>query len=100
MRNSHQSYEGKHADLAGRYNLAPKDFRHCPKRPGMAWQRLRASAALLVEWLRILQRTGLGSGPARAGGIIVTSRGTIGENLKRLRGASASPTVAPVRGDP
>jgi hypothetical protein len=100
MRHSHQSYEGKHADLAGRYNLAPKDFRHCPKRPGIAWQQLRASAALLVEWLRILQRTGLGSGAVRAGAIILNGSGTMGDNLKRLRSASASPTVAPVRGSP
>ncbi|HUY10612.1 MAG TPA: hypothetical protein VMW80_14425 [Candidatus Dormibacteraeota bacterium] len=75
MRNSPQSYEGKHESVAGRYNLAPKNFRLCPERPRIAWQKLRGAAALLVEWFRILQRTGSSSGPVRALEIIVTGIG-------------------------
>lgn len=33
-----------------RYTVAGKNVDTRPKRPGLAWQELRASAALLLEW--------------------------------------------------
>ena len=61
---SHQSYEHKHRDLRIQYLVAPDCLALRPKRPGMAWQQLRASAALLIEWLRVLQRAGWGKAKA------------------------------------
>jgi len=52
MAQSHKSYEGKHQALRSNYLLAPNAYAIRPKRIGMAWQQLRANAALLVEWLR------------------------------------------------
>ncbi len=58
MRVSHQSCEHKHRDLRIQYLVAPDCLALRPKRPGMAWQQLRASAAMLIEWLRVFQRGG------------------------------------------
>lgn len=45
-----------------RYKVAGKNLDTRPKRPGLAWQELRASAALLLEWFRLCLRHGwLGS---------------------------------------
>lgn len=45
-----------------RYLVAGKNVDTRPKRPGLAWQELRASAALLLEWFRLSLRHGwLGS---------------------------------------
>jgi hypothetical protein len=45
-----------------RYTVAGQDIDSRPKRPGLAWQHLRSSVALLIEWFRIGLRHGwLGS---------------------------------------
>jgi hypothetical protein len=45
-----------------RYMVAGKNVDTRPKRPGLAWQELRASAALFLEWFRLSLRHGwLGS---------------------------------------
>ena len=67
LRQSHWSFEGKHAALRAHYLLAPKTFDIRPKRMGIRWQQLRANAALLIEWVRVTLKmswaTG-GGGPA------------------------------------
>jgi hypothetical protein len=52
MAQSHHSYEGKHQAMRSNYLIAPNAYAIRSKRIGMAWQQLRANAALLVEWLR------------------------------------------------
>jgi hypothetical protein len=41
-----------------RYTVAGKNVDTRPKRPGLAWQELRASAALFLEWFRLCLRHG------------------------------------------
>jgi hypothetical protein len=41
-----------------RYKVAGANIDSRPKRPGLQWQQLRASAALLIEWFRIDLRHG------------------------------------------
>jgi hypothetical protein len=85
MRVSHQSYEHKHRDLRIQYLVAPDCLALRPKRPGMAWQQLRASAALLIEWLRVLQRAGWGTAKATVGPPTVTKGGDMVGRLLHFR---------------
>jgi hypothetical protein len=62
LRDSHQEYEAVHRYWRQRYRVGGNDFYGRPKRIGAQWQQLRASAALLSEWLKICWREGwLGS---------------------------------------
>jgi hypothetical protein len=85
MRVSHQSYEHKHRDLRIQYLVAPDCLALRPKRPGMAWQQLRSSAAVFIEWLRVLQRAGWGTAKAKVGAPTQTKGGDMVERLLRLR---------------
>lgn len=59
---THSEYERVHNHWRARYRVAPDTLAFRPKRKGIKCQQLRASAALAVEWLRILAREGwLGS---------------------------------------
>jgi hypothetical protein len=58
LKTSHNAMEAVHGYWRSRYNVAPNCFKMRPKRTGVAWQQLRASAALLVEWMRICYRAG------------------------------------------
>lgn len=85
MRVSHQSYEHKQGDLRIQYLIAPDCQALRPKRPGMAWQQLRASAAVFVEWLRVLRRSGWGKTEPRVGPPTETKGGDMVERLLRFR---------------
>jgi hypothetical protein len=62
LRNVGEAYEGAHRYWRHRYKVGGVDFYTSPKRIGKDWQQLRASAALLAEWLKICFRQGwLGS---------------------------------------
>jgi len=80
MRVSHQSYEHKHRDLRIQYLVAPDCPALRPKRPGLAWQQLRSSAAVFIEWLRVLQRPGWSKANAKVGPTPVTNGGDYGRS--------------------
>ena len=62
LKETHTSYERVHQLWRSRYRVGAEDHSLRPKRHGVACQQLRANAALLIEWLRILWREGwLGS---------------------------------------
>lgn len=62
LRDSHQIYERVHNHWRTRYRVGAATHEMRPKRRGLKCQQLRANAALLIEWLRILDREGwLGS---------------------------------------
>ncbi|HVA22166.1 MAG TPA: hypothetical protein VNN74_08745 [Candidatus Micrarchaeia archaeon] len=90
MRVSHQTYEHKHRDLRIQYGLAPDCLAVRPKRPGRAWQQLRSSAALLVEWLRVLQRGGWNGSASAASTPRVTNGTVMVDRLRLLRAARRS----------
>ncbi|MGH7609164.1 MAG: hypothetical protein ACREOD_04370 [Candidatus Dormibacteria bacterium] len=99
MRVSHQSYEHKHRDLRIQYLVAPDCLALRPKRPGMAWQQLRASAALFIEWLRVLQRAGWSKKPPATGPARPSNGRGMAERLlelrkKRREDAARAPTGA------
>ena len=48
-----------------RYTVFGNNIDTRPKRPGIAWQNLRASVALLIEWFRLCARYGWLSSPRR-----------------------------------
>jgi len=57
-----KSYEGVHRYWRDRYKVGGTDYYTRPKRIGKEWQQLRASAAMLAEWIKICWREGwLGS---------------------------------------
>jgi hypothetical protein len=58
LKTGHDAMEAVHGYWRSRYNVAPNCFKMRPKRTGLAWQQLRASAALVVEWMRICYRAG------------------------------------------
>ena len=59
---AHSEYERIHDLNRDRYRIGPDCFRLRPKRIGAGWQQLRASAAVVIEWLRVCFRQGwLGS---------------------------------------
>jgi hypothetical protein len=59
---SHSNMEGVHNDWRERYGVAPNTSSTRPARIGVAWQQIRSSFALFIEWFRICYREGwLGS---------------------------------------
>lgn len=58
LRRAGKAYEGAHRYWRDRYKVGGTDFYTRPKRIGKDWQQLRASAALLAEWLKICFREG------------------------------------------
>lgn len=59
---AHNNIEGVHDDWRDRYGVAPNSSATRPARIGAAWQQLRSSFALFIEWFRICYREGwLGS---------------------------------------
>jgi len=64
LRRSHDSYEGAHHRWRERYGVAGDTKADRPKRRGLGVQQLRASAALVIEWLTICRRQGwIGGAP-------------------------------------
>jgi hypothetical protein len=55
---SHSEYERVHDLNRDRYRIGPDCLALRPKRTGAAWQQLRASAAAVIEWLRVCFRQG------------------------------------------
>jgi hypothetical protein len=68
-------HERAHRHWRERYRVAGDTLANRPKRRGLAVQRLRAAAALLIEWLRLCARHGWLPGHTRR----------YREPLKRLR---------------
>ena len=66
----------------------------------MAWQQLRASAALLVEWLRVFQRAGWGGKPAVVGPARETGGGGMVARLLQIRLDRRAAARAPTGADP
>lgn len=100
LRVSHQSYEHKHRSMRIQYLVGPDCLALRPKRPGMVWQQLRAHAATVIEWLRVLQRAGWDDHtPAVTLSPRRTSGGTMTERLlgSRARRRSAAATDVPMR---
>jgi hypothetical protein len=58
LREAHTEYERIHHHNRRRYRIGADCLELRPKRIGAAWQQLRASAAVAVEWLRICLRQG------------------------------------------
>ena len=58
LRSTHESYEGAHHRWRERYAVAGDTKADRPKRRGLGVQQLRASAALVIEWLTICHRQG------------------------------------------
>jgi len=59
---THSNYERVHYHWRERYKVAGDNLANRPKRRGLAWQELRAQAALAIEWFCIAFRQGwLGS---------------------------------------
>lgn len=63
LRASHQNYEQTHHRWRERYAVAGDTRADRPKRIGLGVQQLRASAALVIEWLTICHRQGWLGGP-------------------------------------
>jgi hypothetical protein len=58
LRQSHQNYERVHRVWRDRYRCGAATHEMRPKRAGLGCQQLRANAALLIEWIRVLDREG------------------------------------------
>ena len=82
LRVSHQNYEHKHRDLRIQYLLGPDCLALRPKRAGIGCQQLRANAALIIEWLRVLLRWGNLPGVAT---VTKTSDNGYNERMRQLR---------------
>ena len=66
VRKSHEHFERIFRHWRDRYGVAGKNADTRLKRPGLPFQQLRASAALVIEWFRICKRYGwLGSARRR-----------------------------------
>ena len=63
LRQSHENYENAHHRWRERYGCAGDTKADRPKRRGLGVQQLRASAALVIEWLTICHRQGWLGGP-------------------------------------
>lgn len=86
LRGSHFTYERKHSDLRTQYLVAPKTLDIRPKRMGIAWQQLRANAAMLIDWVRVTIKMGWQDGTgARATTVAVTSGASVGAGIARRR---------------
>lgn len=58
LKDSHSLYERVHNLWRFRYRVGAATHEMRPKRRGVGCQQLRANAALVIEWLRILDREG------------------------------------------
>jgi len=58
LRNQLGTLEHVHEDWRTWFRSGGKNLRERPRRVGIEWQQLRASAALLIEWIWVLQRQG------------------------------------------
>jgi hypothetical protein len=86
MRASHSNYEAKHSALRIQYGVGPNNNSIRPKRVGIAWQRLRAAAAMIVEWARVLRRAGWDAvGRAVTGPVKLTKDGGMLDNILNAR---------------
>ena len=87
LRRSHKSYEAVHDYWRDRYRVAAADIGQRPKRTGQDWQQLRASAALLIEWLRISHMNGwLGNGrPVRCATVRINRGAPAAERMLQFR---------------
>jgi hypothetical protein len=101
MRVSRQLYERKHRQMRMNFLVGPDDKSIRPKRFGQAWMQLRASAAVFVEWIRVLARCGWdGSGESVVGLPRKTSDGGATHRLAQARarrrqsGGDPPPAVA------
>lgn len=65
LRSQVGNLEHVHEDWRSRYRSGGKSLRERPRRVGLAWQQLRANAALLIEWMWVLLRQGW-IGPKKA----------------------------------
>jgi len=63
LRISHNNYEAAHHRWRERYAVAGDTKADRPKRRGIGVQQLRASAALVIEWLTVCHRQGWLGGP-------------------------------------
>lgn len=63
LRATHSAYESAHHRWRERYAVAGDTKADRPKRRGLGVQQLRASAALVIEWLTICHRQGWLGGP-------------------------------------
>lgn len=76
--------------------VAPDCLALRPKRPGIAWQQLRSSAAVLIEWLRVLRRAGWGKVKPKVSPPALTQGGDMVGRLLRFRAdRRAWPACAP-----
>jgi len=83
LRKSHESVEKVFRHWRDRYGVAGKSADTRLKRPGLPFQQLRASAALVIEWFRICLRYGwLGSARRRELGELRTTDGS--KRLKKV----------------
>lgn len=65
LRSSHQRYERVHHHWRERYGVGGDTHHTRPKRVSRAGQQLRATVAMMIEWLRICWREGWLSTPRR-----------------------------------
>jgi hypothetical protein len=65
LKESHSTYEAQHDWWRDRYKVAADDLGVRPKIRDIAWHRLRANIAALVDWLRICYREGWLGKPRR-----------------------------------
>ena len=107
MRETHGEYERAHHFTRVRYLVGPDTLSDRPKRIGSAWQQLRSSAALFLEWLRICMRQGwVGRGGPRAEGRphrprrLLASVARRRQKLGRTGGGRVARTRAHARGHP
>lgn len=96
MRIAHRNYEHKHRSLRIQYLVAPDCLALRRKRPGMAWQQLRANAALLIDWLRVLQRAGRGTVKAVVGEPIPNGGSAVVKRPLRIRAERLAVARVPV----
>lgn len=79
---SHSNAENVHDHFRDRYAVAEKSVKGRPKRRGLAWQQLRADAAVFIEWVRIGVREGWFDTPRRNDVQVYRNRA---KSLKRYR---------------
>jgi hypothetical protein len=71
-------YERVHQHARDRWRVGAISHAQRPKRPGIAWQQLRANASVLIEWLLICWRQGWLDGIERNSNEIITGTGAKG----------------------
>jgi hypothetical protein len=80
---AHSEYERVHDLNRDRYRIGPDCLALRPKRTGAGWQQLRASAAVVIEWLRVNFRQGwIGSRGRHAEPRQRTSKRVLEQTLK------------------